>query len=106
MVEQTLDNVFGALSNQHRRDILRRVTKKEETATSLARIYGITLAAVAKHFGVLENAGLIQTEKRGKERFATLAPGGFRDAKEYLAFYERYWNGQLDALEAFFEEKP
>ncbi|MBX3095422.1 MAG: helix-turn-helix transcriptional regulator [Fimbriimonadaceae bacterium] len=106
MVEQTLDNVFGALSNQYRRDILRRVTKAPETASSLAKVYGMTIAAVAKHFRVLERAGLIQTRKEGKERLATLAPAGFRDAQAYLDYYERYWNRQLDQLESFLKENP
>ena len=101
MVEQSLslDNVFQALSNEYRRDILRRVASAEQTAGRLAQAYGLTLAAVAKHFSVLERAGLVLTEKRGKERFARLAPTGLRDATQWLSYYEAYWNGQLDSLE-------
>lgn len=107
MVEQLhLDDVFGALANQYRRDILRRAAREEQTSGRLAQIYGITLAAVAKHFGVLEKAGLIRTEKRGKERFARLAPAALKDAAGYLAFYERYWNQSLDKLEAHLERNP
>jgi DNA-binding transcriptional ArsR family regulator len=105
VVERTLDldNVFSALANQYRRDILRRAATAEQTSGRLSQIYGITIAAVAKHFGVLEHAGLIRTEKRGKERFARLAPAGLKDAAGYLDYYERFWNGQLDALEAHLE---
>ena len=101
MVEQVLklDSVFQALSNGHRRDILRRVSRTEQTAGRLAQTYGLTLAAVAKHFAILERAGLVLTEKRGKERFARLAPTGFQDATQWLSYYESYWNGQLDSLE-------
>lgn len=108
MVEQhlRLDDVFGALANQYRRDILRRAASAEQTSGKLAQIYGITLAAVAKHFGVLERAGLIKTEKRGKERYARLAPEAIREAAAHLAFYERYWTSSIDRLEAHLEKNP
>lgn len=99
-----LDNVFRALANHHRRDILMRASKEEQTAGKLAKTYGITLAAVGKHFGVLEHAGLILTEKRGKERFARLHTKGLREASQFLAYYESYWNTQLDQLEQHLKE--
>jgi len=95
-----LDTVFGALANQYRRDILRRAATAEQTSGRLAQVYGITIAAVVKHLGVLEKAGLIRTEKRGKERFARLVPGGLKDAVSYLDYYEKFWNSHLDSLEA------
>ena len=100
MVEQAcdLDNVFQALANQHRRDILRRASVQEQTAGKLAQTYGLTIAAVVKQFAVLERAGLLLTEKRGKERFARLAETGFQDAAQWLSFYEKYWNSQLDSM--------
>jgi len=102
VVERSLDlnDVFGALANHYRRDILRPAASAEQTSSRLAQVYGITIAAVAKHLGVLEKAGLIRTEKRGKERFARLAPAGLKDAAAYLAYYEQFWNHQLDSLEA------
>jgi predicted transcriptional regulator len=67
MVEHVfrLDNVFQALSNEHRRDILRRFASTKQTAGRLEQAYCLTLVAVAKHFAVLERAGLLLTEKRG-----------------------------------------
>jgi DNA-binding transcriptional ArsR family regulator len=100
MVEQALelDSVFQALANHYRRDILHRVSNHEQTAKNLASIYGLTIAAITKHFGVLERAGLIKTEKRGKERFAQLSTSGLMTATEWLHYYERFWNQQLDSL--------
>src|SRR5450432_1365172 len=106
MVELTLDNVFGALSNEHRRDILHRCATGEQTASKLCKLYGLTLAAVAKHITVLERAGLVITRKRGKERLATLAPGAVREAQTYLKDLEAYWTSQLDSLEAHLERNP
>lgn len=101
-----LDAIFGALSNQYRRDILRRASMQEQTSAKLAEVYGLTVAAVVKHFGVLESAGLIRTEKRGKERFARLAPETVREAAQHLAYYEKFWTGALDRLEAHLEANP
>lgn len=100
MVEQALDldNIFHALANQYRRDILKRASSQEQTAKALANLYGLTIAAITKHFGVLEQAGLIQTEKRGKERFARLSNVGFMSATEWLNYYDQFWNDHLDSL--------
>jgi predicted transcriptional regulator len=106
MVELSLDNVFGALANKHRRDILRRCAFKEQSASRLCNLYGITLAAVAKHITVLERAGLIVTRKQGKERLASLDPGAVRDAQIYLNDIEAFWTSQLDSLEAHLESNP
>ena len=105
MVEQAveLDFVFQALANHYRRDILRRTATAEQTAKTLANLYGLTIAAITKHFGVLERAGLIQTEKRGKERFAKLSTTGFMNATEWLHYYEQFWNDQLDSLSQHLE---
>lgn len=106
MVELRLDDVFGALSNKHRRDILRRCAFEEQSASRLCNLYGITLAAVAKHITVLERAGLIVTRKRGKERLASLDAGAVKEAQMYLKDLEAFWASQLDSLEAHLERHP
>ena len=106
MVELALDNVFGALANTHRRDILRRCALEAQSASKLCNLYGITLAAVAKHIAVLERAGLVVTRKRGKERLATLAPGAVKDAQMYLTDIEAFWTSQLESLDAHLERNP
>lgn len=106
MVELTLNHLFGALANEHRRDILRRCGQGEQTAGRLAGVYGMTLAAVAKHIGVLERAGLVVTEKVGTERRTRLSRPGLAAATDYLHDLEAYWNSQLDNLEAHLEANP
>ena len=106
MVELALDHVFGALANGHRRDILRRCGQGEQTAGRLAVAYGLTLAAVAKHIGVLERAGLVVTRKVGTERRTGISQHGLTTATDYLHDLEAYWNSQLDKLEAHLEQNP
>ncbi|HLP00043.1 MAG TPA: helix-turn-helix domain-containing protein [Fimbriimonas sp.] len=105
MMNATLDNVFGALSHSCRRDVLAQATKGPVTVSFLAERHRMTLAGILKHLGILERASLIKTEKRGKERYVSLAKAGFTDAADYLSYYEKFWNQQLDSLANFLESE-
>jgi DNA-binding transcriptional ArsR family regulator len=106
MVEYTLnlDTIFGSLADATRRDILRRVSKGPLTIGEIALPYNLTLAAISKHLKVLENAHLITKKKHGKERIVHLSPGAFKNATEYLEYYESLWNQRFDALEQYLKE--
>ena len=61
--------------------------------------YAISLAAIAKHIGVLEKAGLVTKRRSGKERVVSIAPEAIRAAEANLSEYERLWSARYDALE-------
>ncbi len=107
MVEYTaqLDSIFGSLSDGTRRDILRRVSKRELSVGEIALPYPMSLAAISKHLQVLENAKLIIKRKRGKEHVVKLAPQGFTDATAYLRYYETFWGDQLESLNQFLKQE-
>jgi DNA-binding transcriptional ArsR family regulator len=107
MVERTaqLDLVFGALSDVTRRDILRRVAKKELSVGEIAASYDISFAAVAKHLVVLEKAKLVTKRRRGKQQVAALAPAALSDAAKQLERYRDIWEGRLDRLEKYLEKQ-
>jgi DNA-binding transcriptional ArsR family regulator len=107
MVEYTmnLDNVFGSLADPTRRDILKRLTVSELTVTQVAAVYDISLAAISKHLRVLEKANLIHKRKEGKQHIVQLSPAAFKDASEYLKYYENLWTERFDALDAFLKEE-
>lgn len=65
----------------------------------LARPFAMSLAAASKHIKVLENAGLIRREVRGRTHLCRLEPSPLASAHQWLSFYERFWTGRLDALE-------
>jgi len=98
-----LDAVFQALSDRTRRSILRDVATKEKTVGEVARPYRMTLAAVSKHLNVLEEAELIARERRGSFQIVRLKARTLRPAEEWLAFYEKFWNRRIDALQTYLE---
>ena len=100
MVEQNLDLVFRALADPTRRAILDRLAQGEMTVGDLAKPFPLSFAAVSKHIGVLERAGLATRRARGRERVCRINPAAIKDAHAWLEFHERFWNERLDALDA------
>ena len=99
MVEQNLDPVFRALADPTRRAILDRLAEGKTTVGHLSELFPISLAAVSKHLGVLERAGLVTREARGRERVCRMNPAALDDARAWLEFHERFWTERLDALD-------
>jgi DNA-binding transcriptional ArsR family regulator len=100
-----LDSIFRALADPTRRSILRDVSAGEKTVGEVARPFALTLAAVSKHLNVLEAAELIARERRGSFQIVRLKADSLRPAENWLAYYEKFWNRQLDSLEKYLEEK-
>jgi len=107
MVENptALDEVFHALASEPRRRMLSALAEGERTVGDLAGPFEMSLAAVSKHIKVLEGAGLVERRPAGRTTICRLTPGPLAEAHEWVAFYERFWNQRLDALEALFAEK-
>jgi len=99
-----LDGVFGALADPTRRAILARLASGQSSLMELAEPHKMSLVAVQKHVRVLERAGLVETEKEGRVRRCTLQPKPLRNAAEWIAFYQKFWEEQFDALEQYIEE--
>ena len=109
MVELTIDPIgliFQSLADPTRRDILRRVARKELSIGDIAKHYKMTFAAISKHLKVLEKARLVVKRREGKEQIVQLPPAAFSDAAKYLRYYERFWNDRLDSLESYLKTLP
>ena len=106
MVERSeqLDAVFHALAHDARRDMLRRLADRELTVGELGEPLEMSLAAASKHLQVLEGAGLVRRTVMGRRHLCRLDPGPLAGADEWLRFYKRYWNEQLDALDRLFAD--
>lgn len=100
-----LDTVFHALGDATRRKMLRQLADGEQSVGQLAEPFAISLAAASKHIKVLESAGLIRREVRGRTHMCRLAPGPLASAHEWLTFYERFWTSRLDVLEHLLREE-
>src|SRR5580698_3597527 len=100
-----LGPVFHALSDSTRRQMLLELASGERTVSQLAEPFTISLAAASKHIKVLESAGLIQREVRGRAHLCRLDPGPLETAHEWLTFYERFWTARLDVLDRLLREE-
>jgi DNA-binding transcriptional ArsR family regulator len=98
---QVLDRTFAALSDPTRRDILERLAIGPASISELARPIGISLPGMLKHVHVLEEANLVRTEKRGRTRECSLAPGDMDEVTDWIEHYRRMWERRLDRLEAY-----
>ncbi|MFA5122937.1 ArsR/SmtB family transcription factor [Zavarzinia sp.] len=98
-LDARLDTIFHALADATRRQMLRDLAGGERTVGQLAEPFAMSLAAASKHIKVLEGAGLIRREVRGRAHVCRLDPGPLASAHDWLAFYEAFWTGRLDRLE-------
>ena len=99
-----LDASFAALSDATRRGILEHLGRADASITDLAEKFSMTLTGMKKHVCVLEQAGLVTTEKVGRVRTCRL---GLRRLEQEAAWIERYrqlWNARFDALDRVVEE--
>jgi DNA-binding transcriptional ArsR family regulator len=100
-----LDRAFAALSDPTRRSILTTLGNGPATVGELAAPFGMSLTGLAKHVQVLEDAGLVITEKVGRSRQCRLGAEQLDDAMEWITRYQRLWKRRLDGLEAYFTLK-
>lgn len=103
MVE-SLDAVFHALSSEPRRELLGALAGGERTVGDLASPFDMSLAAVSKHLKVLEGAGLVERRTEGRTTICRLRPEPLAGVREWVDFYERFWDSRLDRLKEILEE--
>jgi DNA-binding transcriptional ArsR family regulator len=98
LADEAVDEVFHALADPTRRDILRRCAAGEPSVTGLAHAYPMSFAAVQKHVAVLERAGLITKERRGREQLVRTDAGAVGRARQALDELEATWRGRVDRM--------
>jgi DNA-binding transcriptional ArsR family regulator len=99
-----LDASFGALSDATRRGVLEQLGRADASITDLADKFHMTLTGMKKHVGVLEQAGLVSTEKVGRVRTCKLGPRRLEDETAWLERYRQLWDARFDELENVVEE--
>ena len=100
-----IDRLFHALGDPTRRAILDRVTAGPMSVSRLAEPLGITLTAVAQHLQILEEAGVVQTEKLGRVRSCRIETAGFRALEDWIRDHRTAWERKLDRLGQFLAEE-
>jgi DNA-binding transcriptional ArsR family regulator len=95
---EAVDELFRALADPTRRDILRRCATSEPSVSRLAQAYPMSFAAVQKHVAVLERAGLVTKERRGREQLVQTDRGAVDRARRALDELESTWRGRVDRM--------
>ena len=103
MPDQHLTRVFAALGDPTRLAVLERLTRGSAAVSELAQPFKMTLPSFLQHLGVLENCGLVRSEKNGRVRTYTLSPQPLKTAEHWLAQQRTMWERRLDSLGDFLE---
>ena len=98
-----VDVSFGALSDPTRRGVLEQLGRADASITALAQRFDMTLTGMKKHVDVLEQAGLVTTEKVGRVRTCRLGQRGLQAEAEWIERYHQLWSARFDALDTVVE---
>src|SRR4249919_260622 len=99
-----LDASFAALSDPTRRGVLEQLGRADASITDLAHQFGMTLTGIKKHVGVLEQAGLVTTEKVGRVRTCKLGPHRLEEETDWLERHRQLWDARFAELDIVLEE--
>jgi DNA-binding transcriptional ArsR family regulator len=103
--DQVLDRAYAALADPTRRRLLETLRQGDARITDLAAPLPMTFAGVSRHIGVLEAAGLVQREVRGREHWVSLRPDGLTMAQQWINEQNDFWSARADALSARLRRK-
>jgi DNA-binding transcriptional ArsR family regulator len=99
-----LDASFAALSDATRRGVLEQLGHADASITDLAETFHMTLTGMKKHVSVLEQAGLVTTQKVGRVRTCKLGLRGLEDEAAWIERYRQLWDARFDELDKVIEE--
>ncbi|MBN9501505.1 MAG: transcriptional regulator [Armatimonadetes bacterium 55-13] len=102
--QSQFDATFGALADATRRGILEQLGRADASITALAERFQMTLTGMKKHIGVLEQAGLVRTEKVGRVRTCKLGRRGLEEEAAWIETHRQLWAERFDELDAVVEE--
>ena len=94
-----LDDSFAALSDTTRRGVLEQLGRSDASITDLAEKFHMTLTGMKKHVAVLEEAGLVTTEKIGRVRTCKLGPRRLEEETAWLERHRQLWSSRFDELD-------
>src|SRR5688500_3281474 len=100
----TTSDVFNAIAEPQRREILVLLRSGERPVTELAQELGLTQPGASKHLRVLREVGLVRDRKSGKQRVYGLDARGLRTVHEWTGGFERFWNGSFDRLNEYLRD--
>ena len=99
-----LDAAFSALADSTRRGVLEQLGRSEASITDLADRFHMTLTGMKKHVGVLEDAGLVTTEKVGRVRHCRIGSRRLEEVAAWIERYQQLWEARFNALDEVVED--
>ena len=106
LTDQEVDRLFHALADATRRDILSRCVRDERSVSRLADLYPMSFAAVQKHVAVLERAGLVVKQRRGRQQLVRTDADAVGRARRFLDELEAAWRGRVDRMADLLAKGP
>ncbi len=98
-------DVFQAIADPTRRDILKILAEKERPISDITSHFSMSRTAIAKHLHVLSEAQLVSGQKVGREKRYRLQPESFEELKDWLSYFDRFWDNKLAQLKYLIEDK-
>ncbi|MGE5567008.1 MAG: ArsR/SmtB family transcription factor [Parcubacteria group bacterium] len=102
--QQPLDRMFHALADPGRRAMLERLSRGPASVSQLAEPLDMSMSAVVQHLAVLEESGLVTSQKVGRVRTCQMQPGALSKAEEWINRQRQEWERRLDRLAEYLEE--
>ncbi|MDZ5472429.1 metalloregulator ArsR/SmtB family transcription factor [Bacillus sp. 31A1R] len=98
-------DVFQAIADPTRREVLRLLANKELAISEITSHFPISRTAIAKHLQILSEANLVSGKKVGREKIYQLQPEPLSEVKQWLSYYEQFWNNKLSILKHIVENE-
>jgi DNA-binding transcriptional ArsR family regulator len=98
-------DVFQAISDPVRREIILLLTKENLTLNGVAENFDISRPAISKHIHILEECGLVTINQQGRERYCKVNPEPLNEVYDWLSYFDKFWDKKLNALKKLLEEK-
>ncbi len=100
-----IDDVFSALADYNRRQILIMLSNNEMTVNSIAEKFKISRPAISKHLKVLLKTNLVIPKQEGRERYYYLNVEPLNEVREWMQFYNKFWDKKLNSLKNYLESE-
>lgn len=98
-------DAFQVIADPSRRQILQMLTKDSYNINSLSENFDMSRPAVSKHIKILQIAGFITIQGIGRERYCTLSKEGFTEIRNWMNYFDKFWNSKLKNLETILNNK-
>ena len=105
MSQPAKHDVFQAIADPTRREVLKLLSKKELPISEITANFPMSRTAIAKHLAILSEANLVSSQKVGREKRYRLQPDSLSELHQWLAYFDQFWSNKLSILKYVVEEK-